>query len=547
MSSSSKVFVREATGLVREVSAFSAFANNAGSTGIAFSLAIYMWGIGFLSGANVQLAILISVIFSTIHLVTFALMNASMPRSGGDYVWVSRTLHPAVGLMGNFTMYYSQINWLPLSTTMTVNFFLATSFATIGFVNNDPGAVQLGVVLAQPWAAFTVGAIVITVIAAISISGLRNYLRMQNVLFLIGVLAAIPMIAVLVSTSTPTFVEAWNRGMAASIGVPDPYSFTIKSARDLGFDPTGFSWFATLAAVPAMYATLAYTFFSSYYGGEIKGAASVKRQMAIMWLCMIFIAGIVALIGFLMENMAGHEFLASIFWLWANSPSTLGSVPVAPYFNLFVLMVTQNVVVQYIIIAGFVAWGFIMPVILYMYCTRCLFAWSFDRIFPAWLSDVSDRFHTPLKAILAITGFSYIMLAVYTVLAPIAGVYVFQGTIVNQYIITFIPAGIAAILFPFWRKELYNASPARKYKIGSIPLVSLGGVGLIVIMIIMAWLLLTIPPLGVVTAPFSLVPFAYFTVIGLPIIALVIYYIAKAYRRQQGMDLSLIFREIPPE
>jgi len=537
-----QVFVREATGLVRQVSALDAFANNAGATGIAFSLIIYMWAIGFLPGANVQLAILISFLFSTVHLVTYALMNASMPRSGGDYVWMSRILHPAVGFTSNFTMYYSQIAFLPLATSMTVNWFLATSAATIGFVSNDLAATSLATALGDPWVAFLVGAVIITLIALASVTGLRSYFRVQNTLFWIGVIATIPMIYVLLTSSSIDFVQVWNRSMASFTGSSDSYNFTIESARSLGFEPSGFSWFATFAAVPALYSTLAYTFFSSYYGGEIKQAGNVKRQMIVMWLCSLFITVSVAFIGFLMERLAGHEFLASIFWLWANNPATLGQVPVAPYFNLFILMVTQNPVLQYVIVTGFVAWGLMMPVILYMYCTRCLFAWSFDRIFPTSLADISDRFHTPVKAIAAITVFSYILLAVYTVLAPIAGVYIFQGSVVNQYIITFIPAGIAAIIFPFRKKELYEASPARAYKIGPIPLVSIGGVGLIAIMVLMAGLYLTVPQLGVVGAPF-----AYFTVIGLPIIGLVIYYFAKYYRGRQGMDLGLVFQEIPPE
>jgi amino acid transporter len=291
-----------------------------------------------------------------------------------------------------------------------------------------------------------------------------------------------------------------------------------------------------------MYSTLGYTFISSYYGGEIKQAGSVKRQMIMMWCCCLFISVSVAFIGFLMERLAGHEFLASVFWLWTNNPATLGQLPVAPYFNLFILMVTQNPVIQYLILAGFVAWGLIMPGVVYLYCTRCLFAWSFDRIFPTFFSDISERFHTPVKAIVAITVFSYILLAVYTVLAPIAGVYIFQGAVVNQYIITFIPAGVAAMIFPFTKKALYETSPARAYKIGPIPLVSIGGAALIAIMVLMAGLYLTIPQLGVVGAPF-----AYFTVIGVPIIGLAIYYFAKYYRGRQGMDLGLVFKEIPPE
>jgi len=34
--------------------------------------------------------------------LVFAMFAAAMPRSGGDYVYVSRTLHPAFGMMSSF-------------------------------------------------------------------------------------------------------------------------------------------------------------------------------------------------------------------------------------------------------------------------------------------------------------------------------------------------------------------------------------------------------------------------------------------------------------
>src|SRR5919202_1436286 len=64
-----ELFTRNATGLVRELSAFDAFN-------------------------------LVYLYFTTL-----------MPRSGGDYVWVSRTLHPSLGFIVNFSLTFVFLTW----------------------------------------------------------------------------------------------------------------------------------------------------------------------------------------------------------------------------------------------------------------------------------------------------------------------------------------------------------------------------------------------------------------------------------------------------
>lgn len=147
-----------------------------------------------------------------------------------------------------------------------------------------------------------------------------------------------------------------------------------------------------------------------------------------------------------------------------------------------------------------------------------------------------------MRSIIIVTLASLGLLAVYTEIAPIMGVYLFQGALVNQYIITFIPAGITAIIFPWRMKPQFEASEAERYRIAGVPVVTIGGAGLVVVMAIMSYLYLTIPALGVVGTPY-----AAFPILGLPIIAIVIYYGMRAYRKRQGIDLDMVFKEIPPE
>ncbi|MEM2985298.1 MAG: amino acid permease, partial [Candidatus Jordarchaeaceae archaeon] len=93
------VFTRDATGLVREVSIKDAFM-------IVFSLVIG-GGILFLSvqalqpgyfpGANLSISYLIGLIFVLPLYMVYAIFSRAMPRSGGDYIFVSRILGPGLG------------------------------------------------------------------------------------------------------------------------------------------------------------------------------------------------------------------------------------------------------------------------------------------------------------------------------------------------------------------------------------------------------------------------------------------------------------------
>ncbi len=93
------LFVRNSTGLVRAASAVDATIFNAvisapvGST-IAYS--IFFTLVAF-PGADVAGVLGITLIINIPVLIMFALLAASMPRVGGDYVWVSRVLSPPLG------------------------------------------------------------------------------------------------------------------------------------------------------------------------------------------------------------------------------------------------------------------------------------------------------------------------------------------------------------------------------------------------------------------------------------------------------------------
>ena len=106
--------------------------------------------------------------------------------------------------------------------------------------------------------------------------------------------------------------------------------------------------------------------------------------------------------------------------------------------------------------------------------------------------------------------------------------------------LSLIVVSIAAIVFPFKRKRLYEASPAN-INIGPVPLLSLTGVFSLAFIVMLQYYLLSNPLYGA-NVPSVVVPVAIIFVIGA-----IIYIPSYYYHKKKGLDLSLVFSEIPPE
>src|SRR5438034_2851473 len=94
------LFLRKATGLVKGWSKFDAFlysfmSVNFVTLGLFFSRAV----IGYVPKGQVLPAVLISGVFVTFLVITYAGLISVMPRAGGDYVWQSRVLGGGVAFV----------------------------------------------------------------------------------------------------------------------------------------------------------------------------------------------------------------------------------------------------------------------------------------------------------------------------------------------------------------------------------------------------------------------------------------------------------------
>ncbi|MGH2654776.1 MAG: amino acid permease, partial [Actinomycetota bacterium] len=174
----------------------------------------------------------------------------------------------------------------------------------------------------------------------------------------------------------------------------------------------------------------------------------------------------------------------------------------------------------------------------FLIATRSLFAWSFDRILPAKISEVNERTHSPLIAngvVLAIT-LIFLWLTVYGPSQFLELLF----TAGAAEILTFIVVAIAALVFPWRRRTLYEESPIRR-SIAGIPAIAV--IGFLSIGVYLLFLI----PLLVNDALGANAPTGIVAMIVIAVLPFLIYGVSYAVNRSRGVDLGVAFQELPPE
>jgi amino acid transporter len=181
----------------------------------------------------------------------------------------------------------------------------------------------------------------------------------------------------------------------------------------------------------------------------------------------------------------------------------------------------------------------LMPLLMYP-MSRVMFAMSFDRALPSVLGELRTKFRSPIPALIAsnIVGWLFTWLYCYT------PVYMWTYDIATLFLITFSGVAIAGAILPYKKKELFEGSPLAKYKIFGVPLITICGIGFLPYAILVLYYYFTSPELGI---SFTYVPEAWYFVAAIYIACAVLYYLVKWYRRHQGIDLDLVYAEIPVE
>jgi amino acid transporter len=542
------LFVRNATGLVREVSKWDALIMNTLGMNVALG-AIFMLlqAPGNFPGGNMLLAIVIGTLVMAFTLLwVYSEFAAAMPRAGGDYVFVSRALHPFVGWLMSWSQgLWLIFFWIGFNAWFALTFAAPIAMTTLGAVTGHAGWINASNALlakhtilgiTTQWWVILFGTLLTLAFAALLVYGSKSYWRVQKWLFGIAGLSIV-LVAGLLLFRGNQIAHAWTAFATANKGLA--YSSIIPAAKAAGFTGNGasFSLTATLLMLPWVFFVVGYAQGSAQIGGEVKRAS--RSQYFAMVGGVLINGAVLAFIVWAYQRAVGKNWAASLSYL-SNTGSPKLSLPggVPPSINLIASLLTGSVPLLLIIGVGFILWALMGTPLSTLQATRYMLAWSLDRVVPRKLGDVNDTFHTPVKAILlcAVTGEIALFALVQIPQASLLGALLAQ-------ILAFIVVSIAGIVFPFRLRAVWEGGGGRR--IAGIPAVTLAGIGGV---IALGGLMLVFVLNSSISATFAVTRrLSLEFMIGAVVLGAIWYALAWWLNSRKGVNMGLAYREIPPE
>jgi amino acid transporter len=529
-------YARKATGLVREVPLADMTLLNGAATG--GPLGVLMFGVvgilAVLPRANWILAYGIGVLLPIGLLVVYAVFAATMPKSGGDYVYNGRILHPILGFGGNLAVVASGgALSIALWGAQFIPPVLGAVLSTIGLAVHAPSWVHAGATIqsTNDWK-FAISAVVVLGLSLLSVFRTRIVLRVMAVSFGAAFIGFVVSLLILAFTSHNGFVNQLNSyGPGAH-----PYQQAIAAAATAGVPLHSHIGFSTSQTIAAMFFAITFTsywMYSTYLAGEMKGGGRRNRQL-------LSVLGGAAIQGTLvtLAFLVFYKTVGLNFILASSAGKYSGPVPSSYFFLSAVAL--GGTIVPIILCIAVLGWLLPNTYANMAIIPRCMLAWTLDGLMPSWFGKVNDRTHTPVNAIivtavvaLGLCAFAAYSVSFLTVLAAI--------TFVSFP--TWILVGISAIVMKRRRPALYDHSPA-DWKLMGVPVMPVAGVACVAMCLF-----------GLIDGIKNHVAVGVTNLtltICLPFIFLVVgaawYTIARfIHLRRDHVDIRLAYDSIPPE
>ena len=156
MATQQDVFIRTSSGLTRQISARDALMYSAMNPGLLYALVYIVWAPAFYPGAHMGIGVLaVLLIFPVAGLYWY--FSVSMPRSGGEYIYVSRVLHPSLGLFSSFVISITALSWTGQLQDWWIRWGLADAIRSVGISSGNQGWLDLADFIDKPLVRFVIG------------------------------------------------------------------------------------------------------------------------------------------------------------------------------------------------------------------------------------------------------------------------------------------------------------------------------------------------------------------------------------------------------
>ena len=568
-STTPKLFVRQSSGLVRNVSVTNAlFFNIAAFVGVGLTLypifyslaGVSVWKAGPFSAYG--WAAIVAGLFCILLALIFASLTSVMPRSGGDYVFTSRIIHPFLGWMESWTLVIASILIIAFEVPLVLrNLQISARIIGIGagghfFTHaNSWFTDSSGTITGTP--GFIGSLIVLALIGGVCVLPTRSFHRVVTMLAAFGVACFVLMfIFGLLATHKGAFnanLPHYTGGVTAA-KIADSGKAAFLSGNGGSFLGKIFS----TSVFPLVLSVLLFQFigfqYSAYIAGEVRG--NVRRGVLIALLGALLI-GVVANSVYVDAISTHFGFNTNVSWgasYWGFNPN-LTAIPLGQPNAMPLMAVIANKSLWplwALISLGGVVFPFLLCPVYINFISRMQLAWSLDRQMPEWFGNVSERLRAPLNAILATLGVTAVFLffqsykALPTFLATSDHKLNLAGTAwfsIVMAVLTWSLPGFNAILVRWRRPDLIRNAPFAK----QLPWI--GAVWLLFPL----WIYIFAVVKPIVNALGSSGALTYLETNGILdagiayVFGLLIYFVMRWRSQAAGVDQKMLFTELPPD
>ena len=530
-----RLFIRQTSGLVRELGIPAAIGISLASVAVVNTFINFNAGLTDFAKADMYLPLVAAAIIWLVAMFAYRHLLRAVPRAGGEYVYLSRIVSPAVGSMAGlgiavvFTYVLSTNAHFAAQFTPFMLSGLGSAFHSTGIANFGN---HLGSNLSIAW----LSVILMLIVAALSLFSVKIVARIIFWLIVLQVVAFVALIGVLAFHSHSDFVAT----LANYSNHPGAYSAIIAGAKSNGV-VFGTSIAAAVAIIPFMVLNYNGVLYSYYVGGELRrpGRTYLIASAVSIGVLVVLWVGVWAIL----RARAGLTFMQAQANLGVINPVAYGKITSLSSVagGLGYGMILSPDPITKILFATAVPFAEIAVNLAFLtVTTRVLFAQAFDRLLPVSVAKVSERNHAPNNAIaiVVIVGIGFCFL---TSLVALGSIVALQSLF---FALILLAGGVAAFLLPLRRADLVDTSgmteDARKGLLRKITWI--GGATTVLA-------LFTVYELVSHSSVYG--KFSWESILTLVIVlgaGPVIYAIARSVRRQRdSLDLAMAMHELPPE
>lgn len=480
------------------------------SVGAALALVGFtMLALPTVSGVNLVLGSAIAALFAVPQTIVYTMLSRRVSRTGGDYVWLSRSLGGFLGSTVTFMgITVETMPYLALISLSAV-FAVGSVGLSLGYLSMTGLALPGNISGAAPFSQFLLASTFVFLLVLINILRPSFGFKIISTFWTVGMFA--------IGLAVLTILIAGPQGVGNYIDrlkIPN----TTYASLAHSYSGPSFDLKSTLLMMP-YFALFTYPWFNAApsVGSELKGG--VSRWNAPISLLLAFLVVTIPFAS--MYYVGGFQFTTA-----ALSNPTL----VEHYgFNFWTLAmgVSTNYVQALIIGVGWVVLTLAILAFGIITISRYMMAQAFDGYLPSRLAYVSPKYGSPV--------FAHILDLVVT-LALIGLAAFLYGTISSLYgavlasMIYFALVGIGAAIYAV-RKEHGRAKV----------LLTVSAFLQTLVFVYLSYQFLAYPRIWGGNA------LAYGYIVATFVVGALIYVIAKTKAEQKGLNISLAFKEIPPE